>query len=108
MKHGSWYVLLATKMFFLSSMVDAKNCKGKAYYSLTFNAEWSNETHPSPVFPTNATFSPLIGATHDMYYEMWRRGRMASPGVQLVAETGKENFYIFHFCYILLPIPSST
>ena len=73
---------------FKFSKIPPKNCKGKAYYSLTFNAEWSNETHPSPVFPANAMFSPLIGATHNMYYEMWRRGRMASPGVQLVAETG--------------------
>ena len=73
---------------FKFSKIPTKACKGKAYYSLTFNAEWSNETHPSPVFPANAMFSPLIGATHNMYYEMWRRGRMASPGVQLVAETG--------------------
>ncbi len=66
-----------------------KKCKGKAYYTLTFNAEWSNETHPSPVFPQSAMFSPLIGATHNMYYEIWRRGKMASPGVQTVAETGR-------------------
>ena len=76
---------------FKFTKVPTKTCKGKAYYTLTFNATWSNESHPSPVFPENATFSPLIGATHNMYYEMWRRGRMASPGVQLVAETGKMN-----------------
>ena len=74
---------------FTFTKVPTKKCKGKAYYTLTFNATWSNESHPSPVFPENATFSPLIGATHNMYYEMWRRGRMASPGVQLVAESGK-------------------
>ena len=74
---------------FKFTKVPTKKCKGKAYYTLTFNAEWSNETHPSPVFPTNAMFSPLIGATHNLYYEMWRRGKMASSGVQLVAETGR-------------------
>ena len=78
---------------FKFTKVPTKKCKGKAYYTLTFNAEWSNETHPSPVFPTNAMFSPLIGATHNLYYEMWRRGKMASPGVQLVAETGTLLFF---------------
>ena len=100
MKYGLCIVLchLATKILFFTAPVAAKSCKGKAYYSLTFNAEWSNMTHPSPVFPTNATFSPLIGATHSMYYEMWRRGKMASPGVQRVAETGTEAvFLVFVF-----------
>ena len=74
---------------FTFTRIPTKTCKGKAYYTLTFNAEWSNITHPSPVFPKNAMFSPLIGASHSMYYEMWRRGKMASTGVRIVAETGK-------------------
>ena len=73
---------------FKFTRVPTRKCKGKAYYTLTFNAEWSNDTHPSAVFPKNASFSPLVGATHNMYYEIWRRGKMASEGVQLVAETG--------------------
>ena len=80
---------------FKFTKVPTKKCKGKAYYTLTFDARWSNETHPSPVFPMNAMFSPLIGATHNMYYEMWRRGKMASDGVQIVAETGK--FFYSYF-----------
>ena len=73
---------------FTFTRVPTKKCKGKAYYTLRFDAQWSNETHPSPVFPNTSMFSPLIGATHNKYYEMWRRGKMASPGVQQVAETG--------------------
>ena len=73
---------------FTLKKMPTKKCKGKAYYTLTFNATWSNETHPSPVFPKNAMFSPLIGATHNAKYEMWRRGKMASPGVKDVAEKG--------------------
>jgi hypothetical protein len=68
-------------------------CKGKAYYTLTFRAEWSNETHPSPEFPDEAKFSTLIGATHSTEYEMWRRGENASLGVQQVAKTGKKGFH---------------
>ena len=74
---------------FTFTRVPTKKCKGKAYFILTFNSTWSNETHPSPKFPKNAKFSRLIGATHNMYYEMWRRGKMASPGVKQVAENGK-------------------
>ena len=73
---------------FTFKKVPTKKCKGKAYYTLTFKATWSNESHPSPAFPKNAKFSPLIGATHNVYYEMWRRGKMASPGVRNIAETG--------------------
>ena len=86
---------------FKFTKVPTKKCKGKAYYTLTFNAEWSNETHPSPVFPKNAMFSTLIGATHNMYYEMWRRGRMASHPVRNVAETGKVNTHLFVFRNLL-------
>ena len=82
---------------FKFTKVQTKKCKGKAPYTLSFNAEWSNETHPSPVFPTNAMFSPLIGATHNIYYEMWRRGKMASSGVQLVAETGRYSLLFSFF-----------
>ena len=81
-------------------------CEGKAYYTLTFQAEWSNETHPSPVFPENAIFSPLIGSTHSAAYEMWRRGKSASPGVQKVAETGKMT--ILHLCSYALNNHSKT
>ena len=90
-KTNSSIIRLGTFTF---TKIPTKKCKGKAYYSLTFYAKWSNETHPSPVFPENATFSPLIGATHNMYYEMWRRGKMASLGVQTVAETGRYYFQI--------------
>ena len=81
-------------------------CEGKAYYTLTFQAEWSNETHPSPVFPETAMFSPLIGATHSAAYEMWRRGKSASPGVQRVAETGKMT--ILQLCSYALNNRSKT
>ena len=75
---------------FKFSKIPTKACKGKAYYTLTFDAEWSNVTHPSSVFPRHAKFSTLIGASHNSYYEIWRRGKMASTGVQIVAETGKD------------------
>ena len=100
MKYGLCFTicnLLSNVVFIASadhhSASDGMRCEGKAYYTLTFQAEWSNETHPSPEFPEDdAKFSPLIGATHSTAYEMWRRGKNASSGVQQVAETGKIRF----------------
>ena len=100
MKHGLYFIignLLSNVVFIASadhhSAKGGMRCEGKAYYKLTFQAEWSNETHPSPDFPEeDAKFSPLIGATHSTAYEMWRRGKNASAGVQQVAETGKIPF----------------
>ena len=102
MKYGLCFIIcsLFSNIHFLANAAHhgvqgGRRCKGKAYYTLTFQAEWSNETHPSPVFPQNATFSPLIGGTHSSAYEMWRRGQNASLGVQQVAETGKRTFYTY-------------
>ena len=99
MKYGIYFIfpaLFSNIHFFADADHHAKDeeksCKGKGYYKLAFQAEWSNDTHPSPVFPQDAKFSPLIGATHSSAYEMWRRGEKASLGVQQVAETGKKIF----------------
>ena len=103
MKYGFGFIVcnLFSNILYLANAVHhdgihgGMRCEGKAYYTLTFQAEWSNETHPSPEFPTNAMFSPLVVATHSSAYEMWRRGKNASLGVQQVAETGKKIFYTF-------------
>lgn len=101
MNYGVWFaicnifstVLLLTDAVHHHEATGGSDCKGTAYYRLTFRAEWSNDTHPSPVFPENAMFSELIGATHSRAYEMWRRHKNASVGVQNVAETGKPNSF---------------
>ena len=63
-------------------------CPGIANYTLTFRALWKADRHPNTPLPGNAHFSPLIGCTHGPDYVMWRAGTKASPGVELVAETG--------------------
>ena len=66
----------------------ASACKGYAKYKLTFDALWSQATHPFR-FPTNAHFSQIIGASHNSSYRMWGAGIMASDGVKVMAERGK-------------------
>lgn len=59
-------------------------------YKVTFNATWSEETHPDD-FPSNPHFSGLIGATHNDKVSFWKEGELASPGIKNMAETGSKN-----------------
>jgi hypothetical protein len=57
-----------------------------AMYSCVFTNQWTAANHPI-LYPTGmAHWSPPVVATHDMTYEMWSDGSMASMGVELVAE----------------------
>lgn len=56
-------------------------------YQVVFDAEWSAATHPNS-FPPNPHFSPLIGTTHTGALTLWEPGGIATPGIELMAETG--------------------
>jgi hypothetical protein len=58
-----------------------------ARYLLTFEATWSEATHPAD-FPPNPHFSGLIGATHHDGVRLWEEGETATPGMKNMAETG--------------------
>ena len=59
-------------------------------YEVTFNALWSEETHPDD-FPSNPHFSGLIGSSHNDKVFFWRLGELASPGIKNMAETGSKS-----------------
>ena len=58
-----------------------------AQYRLTFEAVWSDATHPTD-FPPNPHFSGLIGASHGPAARLWEEGGTATPGIKNMAETG--------------------
>jgi len=58
-----------------------------ARYKLTFNADWSAQTHPNE-FPSSAHFSGLIGMTHNGNTMLFAKGGIASDGIKNMAETG--------------------
>ena len=58
-----------------------------AQYRLTFEATWSDVTHPID-FPPNPHFSGLIGSTHGPAARLWEEGGTATPGIKNMAETG--------------------
>lgn len=61
-----------------------------ARYELTFEASWSQTTHADN-FPPNPHFSGLIGAIHNEQVIFWERGQPATPGIELMAETGSKS-----------------
>ncbi|MCZ6604825.1 MAG: spondin domain-containing protein [Alphaproteobacteria bacterium] len=63
-------------------------CAGDARYTATFNAAWSRETHPLN-FPMGAHFSPPVAVAHGRDSGFWAYGNTASPGVAIMARTGK-------------------
>jgi len=58
-----------------------------ATYRVTFIGEWSSQNHPID-FPNGAHFSPLVGHTHNQQGFIWQPGDLASPGIEVMAETG--------------------
>jgi hypothetical protein len=74
-----------TAFFRIVSMVGQPS--PTARYRVQFDATWSSQTHPMN-FPAAPHFSGLIGATHDRSVVYWAAGMNASPGIELMAETG--------------------
>ncbi len=56
-------------------------------YEVRIDATWSATTHPG-AYPTNAHFSPPIGALHKNTSRLWENGGMATNGIEVMAETG--------------------
>jgi hypothetical protein len=61
-----------------------------ARYRVTFEASWSAATHPTD-FPGNAHFSGLIGGTHGPAVSFWQEGDLATEGIRLMAERGRQS-----------------
>jgi hypothetical protein len=61
-----------------------------ARYSVTFEATWDVSTHPGD-FPPNPHFSGLIGGTHNASVSFWQPGGLASEGIRLMAERGRQS-----------------
>jgi hypothetical protein len=58
-----------------------------AQYTVTFDATWSQATHPFQ-FPPGAHWSPLVGGTHSASVSFWGPGQLASQGIEDMAELG--------------------
>jgi hypothetical protein len=61
-----------------------------ARYRVTFEATWDAATHPMD-FPPNPHFSGLIGGTHRGTVSFWQEGGLATEGIRLMAERGRQS-----------------
>ena len=66
-----------------------------ATYDVTFTRTWSAQTHPLE-YPqagllTGPHFSGVIGATHGAGYEIFKVGKMPTPGLERLSEMGKHD-----------------
>eukprot|EP00892_Ulva_mutabilis_P002612 jgi/Ulvmu1/12351/UM089_0035.1 len=70
-------------------------CPGRCRYRLTFDMQWSPETHPInfPMDPAGFVF-PFWTVPHDKTFTMWTRGGLANPGIQQIAETGAGGIFM--------------
>ena len=95
------FVLWYSVVYFASivSSTQAIECQGTARYKLTFQAEWTSQSHQD--FPSNPHFSSLVGCSHNASYVMWTPGIKATIGVKDVAELGMN----FQFLYSKSGIP---
>ena len=83
MRHGAG-VLIA-----LAFAVPAIADDTPATFEVTIDVTWSAETAPFE-FPEFAHVTHFIGATHNDRYVLFRDGDIASSGLELVAENGRD------------------
>ena len=69
---------------FLSGPLDAETVT----YRLEVDNTWSQETHLGRMPPERAHFSWLGGGTHNDRISFWQEGKLASPSMVEMAETG--------------------
>ena len=61
-----------------------------ATYRVTFTGAFTNAALASGVgVPNGAHFTTLIGGVHNQGVDLWERGQKASPGTEVMAETGR-------------------
>lgn len=84
--------LLAFAFVLFSSKAFAQST---ATYTVTFESNWSNAAHPHPqgMFPENAHWSRLVGATHTDENVFLEMGGLATPGVEDIAELGSNGAF---------------
>ncbi|MDX1420437.1 MAG: spondin domain-containing protein [Rubricoccaceae bacterium] len=80
-------------LLLLALAAPAAAAQGAATYRVTFEATWSEATHPVD-FPPDPHFSGLVGATHEATASLWAPGELASAGIESMAETGSKTLLI--------------
>jgi hypothetical protein len=94
----AWYILgciMITTPISLIAQDDRDPGSGFAAYLITFDSNWSQETHPHPSgnLPSVAHWSDLVGVTHNDQVTFLTMGEQASTGIQNIAELGNSTVF---------------
>ena len=65
----------------------AEEEEDEALYQITLNSGWSDQLH-SPFYPKGAHLSPMVVFSHTIPNTLYKVGKPASAGLEIVAETG--------------------
>ena len=68
---------------------DSPIASASATYRVTFHTDWTQAAFPT-MFPADRHFSGLVGATHNNSVAFWEDDRLASRGIQNMAERGQK------------------
>lgn len=61
----------------------------RARYRMVFDSVWSEETHPNGGYPGAAAhYTTVVGVNHNAAASFWAPGELATPGLEVLAETG--------------------
>ena len=66
------------------------SCPGNKTYNVNFTTMWTAASHPKDYPAGDAHWSGLVGGSHNSEYRMWTRGGMSTPGMEMMAEFGKQ------------------
>lgn len=67
----------------------SKGSPNEVKYKVTFKGKWTQDLHELATdFPSNAHFSPPVGAVHKLGYKLYELDKVASSGMEIMAETG--------------------
>lgn len=58
-----------------------------ASYTVTFSFDWNSNDFPTD-YPSGPHFSPLVGWVHEKDNPFFNSGRIATAGIEIMAETG--------------------
>jgi hypothetical protein len=79
------HLVLITRVFAAADFIFG--CMRAKTYKVTFTGLWTQLTHPKN-YPTNASWSSLVAASHNHQYQFWVDGGKASNGIKDMAESG--------------------
>ena len=95
------HIITLSSLAFLVACGGSSNNASTATYEVSFKGTWGAATHPTNIppgefpNPTSAPhFSPIVVATHNSQVILWENGQAASPGTEIIAETGNPTTFI--------------